>query len=63
MENVIIIVILIVVLFFALRSSLKHFAGHGGCCGGGRWQMRCFELLLRKQDFGLPGFAVLHSNC
>ncbi|MBQ8231545.1 MAG: heavy-metal-associated domain-containing protein [Lachnospiraceae bacterium] len=35
MENVIIIVILIVVLFFALRSSLKHFAGKGGCCGGG----------------------------
>lgn len=35
MENVIIIIVLCVALFFAIRSSLKHFKGEGGCCGGG----------------------------
>ncbi|MBU5488854.1 heavy-metal-associated domain-containing protein [Clostridium sp. MSJ-8] len=35
MGNVIIIIVLCVALFFAIRSSLKHFKGEGGCCGGG----------------------------
>lgn len=35
MGNEIIIAILVVVMFFALRSSMKHFRGEGGCCGGG----------------------------
>lgn len=34
MSNFIIIIILAVILFFALRSSMKHFRGEGGCCGG-----------------------------
>lgn len=35
MENIIIITILAVLLVNAIRSSLKHFKGEGGCCGGG----------------------------
>lgn len=35
MTNAVIIGIMIVVVFFALRTSLKHFKGQGGCCGGG----------------------------
>ena len=35
MGNVIVIVIVVLIVFFALRSTLKHFAGKGGCCGGG----------------------------
>lgn len=27
--------VLIVVVFIALSSSMKHFKGEGGCCGGG----------------------------
>lgn len=34
-SNAIIIAILAVILFFAVRSSLAHFKGEGGCCGGG----------------------------
>lgn len=34
MGNIIIIAILAVVLFAAVRSSVKHFKGEGGCCGG-----------------------------
>ncbi|MCR5670190.1 MAG: heavy-metal-associated domain-containing protein [Butyrivibrio sp.] len=33
--NIIIISILIIILLLALRGSIKHFKGEGGCCGGG----------------------------
>lgn len=35
MENFIISVILVVVMVLGVRSSIKHFKGEGGCCGGG----------------------------
>lgn len=34
MGTAIIIVILVIAVIFALRSSLKHMKGEGGCCGG-----------------------------
>lgn len=34
MENIIIIVVLVVVILIGIRSSIKHFKGEGGCCGG-----------------------------
>lgn len=34
MGNIIIVGILIVVIALALSSTLKHFKGEGGCCGG-----------------------------
>lgn len=33
--NIIIIGILVIVAAFALSSTIKHFKGQGGCCGGG----------------------------
>ncbi len=36
MGNIIVIVVIVVIAFFAVRSSMKHFKGEGGCCG--RWQ-------------------------
>lgn len=35
MANVIIILIIVVIAIFAIRESMKHFKGQGGCCGGG----------------------------
>ena len=35
LSNALVIAILAVVLFMALRGSIKHLAGEGGCCGGG----------------------------
>ena len=34
MATVIIVLILIIVFIMAVSSSLKHFRGKGGCCGG-----------------------------
>lgn len=32
--TIIIILILVLIAFFAVRSSIKHMKGQGGCCGG-----------------------------
>lgn len=34
MENIIIVLILTVLIILAVRESMKHFRGEGGCCGG-----------------------------
>ena len=33
-STIIILIILAVVLFFAVKYSIPHFRGEGGCCGG-----------------------------
>lgn len=33
--NILIIGILIIIVLLALRGSIKHWKGEGGCCGGG----------------------------
>ncbi|MCR5214429.1 MAG: cation transporter [Eubacterium sp.] len=33
-STIIIVIILVVVLFFAIKNSIPHFKGQGGCCGG-----------------------------
>ncbi len=35
MMNVIIIVAIVLIAVFAIRQSVSHFRGEGGCCGGG----------------------------
>ncbi len=35
-KTLVIIVILVVILFFAVKYSIPHFRGEGGCCGGSR---------------------------
>ncbi len=35
MADIVIALLVIVVLLFALRGTIKHFKGEGGCCGGG----------------------------
>ena len=36
MENYIIIGVIAVIVVIAVISSVKHFKGEGGCCGGGK---------------------------
>ena len=33
-STIIIVIILAVILFFAVKNSIPHFKGEGGCCGG-----------------------------
>lgn len=34
LSTIIIAVILAIILFFAVKNSIPHFRGEGGCCGG-----------------------------
>ena len=34
-STLIVLLIVIVIVAFALRNSIGHFKGEGGCCGGG----------------------------
>ena len=34
-STLIVLLIIIVIAAFALKSSIGHFKGEGGCCGGG----------------------------
>lgn len=44
MTDVILIVLLVAVVLLALRSSVKHFKGQGGCCGGDTYKARRKKL-------------------
>ncbi len=35
MSNLIIVVIVVIIVIFAVKGSMSHFKGEGGCCGGG----------------------------
>ena len=35
MSDVIIIFIMVILIIVGIRSTVKHFKGEGGCCGGG----------------------------
>lgn len=44
MANVILVALLILVAVLAFRSSVKHFRGEGGCCGGGGGDVRTRDV-------------------
>ena len=35
MADSIILLFVLVIIIFAVKGSIKHFKGEGGCCGGG----------------------------
>lgn len=49
MANTIIIVLLILIIIFAVKNSMKHFKGEGGCCGGGGNDVKA-EIPEKKLD-------------
>lgn len=62
MSNYIIVGILVVVLYFGLRSSIKHFRGEGGCCGGGTYKARRKKLntVVGRKTFTVEGMSCQH---
>lgn len=48
MENIIIIGIIVILLAIGFRSTLKHFKGESGCCGGGSAPVEVPEKKLDK---------------
>ncbi|WP_026510683.1 MULTISPECIES: heavy-metal-associated domain-containing protein [unclassified Butyrivibrio] len=49
-SNILIIIGLVIILAIALRGTIKHFKGEGGCCGGGS--------TVRESDKKLDGPVI-----
>ena len=63
MENFIIIAVVAVVVVLAVRASVKHFRGEGGCCGGGAYKARPRRLshVADTKTFRVEGMHC--QNC
>jgi copper chaperone CopZ len=62
--TVIVILILLLIAFFAVRSSLTHFRGEGGCCGGGSVPKQAKKLDGKKIAEKLVHIEGMHcENC
>lgn len=64
MTNYIIIAILAVIAVMAIRSSIKHFKGQGGCCGRGNYKPKKKKLskILYKKTFKVGGMHCKHCK-
>jgi len=64
MENLIIIAIIVIALFFGIRSTIKHFQGKGGCCGGGstyKPRQKKLENMIARKTVCISGMSC--ENC
>ena len=52
MSNLIIIVIVVIIVIFAVKGSMSHFKGEGGCCGK-----------ISKDILAFTGKLSLHRDC
>ena len=64
MESYIIIGILAVIVVLAVISSIKHFKGEGGCCGGGSYKPKCKKLsgIKYTKQFKVGGMHCEHCK-
>lgn len=58
-----IIVIVAVVVFFAIRSSVKHMKGEGGCCGGGSEPIAEEKKILENPILGKKIVTIEGMHC
>lgn len=68
MSNLIVIVVLMVIVAWAVRESVRHMHGEGGCCGGGSCERsakpekkRLEGPVLHSYDFQIEGMHC--ENC
>lgn len=62
MTDYIIIGIIAIVLIIGLRSTVKHFRGQSGCCGGSTYKARPKKLntVTAKKTFSVDGMTCQH---
>lgn len=62
MTNLIIIAILAVILVLGIRSSIKHFRGEGGCCGGSTYKAhkKKLDTVIARKTFTVEGMSCQH---
>lgn len=64
MENFIIIAVIVIIIVIGIRSTVKHFKGQGGCCGGGDYKPKRKKLakVLYKKTFKVNGMHCGHCK-
>lgn len=65
MDNIIIIAILAILIFFGIRSTMKHFKGEGGCCGGRApipEQNKTLEKVIGQKTVVIDGMTCDHCK-
>lgn len=63
MTDYIVIAIIVVFVAFGIRSTMKHFKGQGGCCGGSSYKPKKKKLshIRCKKIFYVEGMHC--ENC
>ena len=59
MVNGIIILILVILLCLGIKSSIRHFRGKGGCCGGGSGTVKVKRPKRKKLDGPVTGRCTI----
>ncbi|MCC2253843.1 heavy-metal-associated domain-containing protein [Ruminococcus sp. CLA-AA-H200] len=62
MTNAIIAVILIVIFAYAVKGSIRHFKGEGGCCGGGSGTGKRPKPKKKKLDGPVVGTSIIRIS-
>ena len=60
--NILIILIITVAVISSLRSSIRHFRGEGGCCGGGNSIIE-EDKKLSEKEIGKKVIEVSGMTC
>ena len=64
MTDFIIVLFIVVVAGMGVRSTMKHFKGQGGCCGGSTYKPKKKKLtkVLYKKVFYVDGMHCEHCK-
>ncbi|MBQ9589143.1 MAG: heavy-metal-associated domain-containing protein [Butyrivibrio sp.] len=61
-SNIIAAGLVVLIVAFALKGSIKHFKGEGGCCGGG-YEDKVLDKKLNNPVIGKKTFDVEGMHC
>lgn len=65
-STIVIVVILAVILFFAVKNSIPHFRGEGGCCGGSGKEKLIkpakLERIIATKEIKIEGMRCENCN-
>lgn len=65
MADFVIVGILIILMIIGIRSSVKHFKGEGGCCGGGssvKVKRKKLKQVVKQRTVVIEGMTCEHCK-